>query len=256
MASKQLPKCLLFVFIVMALNSCDDAVLSWNLSRKNDIDTLQNINGNDPNIPVASFLASNKSVPVGSTITFINTSSKNPSSTYWNFQDGLPLVSTKSSPTVVYNRVGRFDVKLKVENSYGSDSITKLGYVESYYYKSFNNGQWDGWSNNGWEFSSSPTCKGCIYAWQNSSGSAISMSISKEFNNVLPNSNLEFYYYIYSPGGTLKIKVNGVELWSADGYGSGRPAIKMPPLTDFTLTFDAEIRETQTIYINDIMIRP
>ena len=236
--------------------SCNKEDFVWNLSRKNNIDSLQNENPNNPQWPVAKFICSNTSVPIGSSITFISTSTQNPTTYNWAFPGGTPSSSNQNSTSILYNSIGKFDVSLLVTNSNGSDSVIKPNYIEAYYLKSFNNGSWDGWSNSGWNFSSSPTCSGCIYAWQNSSSIPISYTISKSFSNVSLNSTLEFYYYIYSPGGTLKVKVNGVDVWSNSGYGSNSISVQLPSLSNFTLTFEALVGYTQSIYLNDLKIRP
>jgi len=246
----------LLTIIITTLMSCNKEDFVWNLSRKNNIDSLQNENPNNPQWPVAKFICSNTSVPIGSSITFISTSTQNPTTYNWAFPGGTPSSSNQNSTSILYNSIGKFDVSLLVTNSNGSDSVIKPNYIEAYYLKSFNNGSWDGWSNSGWNFSSSPTCSGCIYAWQNSSSIPISYTISKSFSNVSLNSTLEFYYYIYSPGGTLKVKVNGVDVWSNSGYGSNSISVQLPSLSNFTLTFEALVGYTQSIYLNDLKIRP
>ena len=135
------------------------------------------------------------------------------------------------------------------------DTIAQKKNIQVYYFKSFSNSQWDGWINNGWEFSSSSTCRGCIYAWQNTNNTPFTYTISKSFTGIPQNCYLEFYYYVYSPGGTLTVKINNVEIWSSSGYGSGNPIVSLPSNSNFTLSFEAIIGYTQTIYLNDIKIK-
>lgn len=247
---------LYFCILIIALQGCDKDDFSWNLPRTNPMDSLQNQNPNNPKWPVASFSASSHIIPLNGIVSFLNTSTQNPTSSFWNFPGGSPATSVESSPSVQYNTIGKFDVKLTVSNNSGVDSITKNDYIEVYYLKSFANSQWDGWINNGWNFSSSPTCLGCIYAWQNTSNNPITYTISKSFSDIPQGCFLEFYYNIYSPGGTIKVKINNVEIWSSSGNGSGNPVVQLPSISNFTLSFEAIIAETQTIYLNDIKIKP
>jgi PKD repeat protein len=246
--------CLISFYLILV--ACDKDDFRWNLPRKNGIDSLQNQNSTNPDWPVASFSASATSVTLNSFVDFLNTSSQNPTNSFWTFSGGNPVSSTEFSPSIQYNQVGRFDVKLLVSNDSGIDSVTKLNYIEVYYLKNFSNGQWDGWVSNGWDFSSSQTCPGCIYAWQNSSNTPLSYTLTKSFNNLPLNCTLDFNYNIYSPAGTLKVKIDGVEVWSTSGYGTGNPSISFPSFTNFTLTFEATVGYSQTIYLNDIKIRP
>jgi PKD repeat protein len=245
----------ILIILIASLISCTKEDLVWNLPRTNNLDSLQNQNAQDPKFPLAKFSSSDTSVELGSSINFISTSIGNPTSYLWSFTGGAPNSTNQSTANVVYNNIGRYDVNLNVTNEFGSDSILKPNYVEAYYLKSFNNNSWDGWINNGWSFSNSLTCLDCINAWQSAS-TPVTYSITKSFNNVSLNSKLEFYYYIYSPSGTLKVKVNGVEVWSQSGYGSNTISVQMPSLSSFTLTFETTVSNTQSIYLNDIKIRP
>jgi len=241
------------VLMIIASVSCEKGDFSWDLPRVNSSDSLQNENPNNPLWPVANFMASNTNVPVGSSVSFISTSTQNPTSLNWRFQGGNLSFSNDSSPTVLYDSIGKYDVSLRVANNYGIDSITKESYIEVYYLKSFSNDSWDGWSNNGWSFSTSPQCPDCIYSY---SSTPTSQTISKLFNNVPSNANLEFYHYNYSPNTTIKVKVNGVEIWSKSGFGENTISLQLPNVSNFTLTFEALIGEAATIYLNDIKIRP
>jgi PKD repeat protein len=42
---------------------------------------------------------------------------------------GSPSTSTSQNPTVTYNTSGLYTVKLRVSNSFGSDSLTKTSYI-------------------------------------------------------------------------------------------------------------------------------
>ena len=82
-----------------------------------------------PPRPVANFYASPTSTTVGSYIYFYDNSTNSPTSWKWTFTGGTPSSSTSSSPSVVYNTPGAYNVKLVVKNAGGSDSITKTGYI-------------------------------------------------------------------------------------------------------------------------------
>jgi PKD repeat protein len=247
---------ILYSIITLLFYNCDKKKIEWNLPRCNRFDSLQNVNASDPNWPVAKFTSSSTSLQIGGSISFLNTSLKNPSSINWYFENGYPSYSNISDPIIQYNGIGKYEVKLKVLNNFGTDSISKKNYIEAYYLKSFNNGLWDGWLNNGWIFSNSTNCVGCIYAWQNSTSIPALFTITKSFSNVSLNAKLEFYYYIYSPSGTIKVKVNNVELYSAIGYGAKNAVVQLPALSNFTITIEASVGYTQCIYLNDIKIRP
>lgn len=67
----------------------------------------------------------------GTQVQFYGSSTTGKADTYeWYFTGGTPLVSTSANPTVNYNTVGKYDVKLVVSNAQGSDSIILTNYVE------------------------------------------------------------------------------------------------------------------------------
>jgi len=249
-----------FVFILTIITTiligCDKNDFLWDLPRTNSIDSTQNQIPDNPKWPVASFSASSPSITLNNNVNYLSTSTQNPTSYYWYFPGGTPTTSIESSPTIQYNTIGKFDVKLTVSNNFGTDSITKEDNIEVYYFKSFLNDQWEGWINNGWNFSNGVTCSGCIYAWQNTYNYPVTYTISKDFTDLPQNCYLEFYYYVYSPAGTIKVKINGVEIWSSSGYGSGNPVIAIPTISNLTLSFEADVGYTQSIFLNDIRIKP
>jgi len=51
-----------------------------------------------------------------------------PTSWFWEFGDGN--TSTEQNPTHIYENPGLYTVSLTVSNQYGSDSETKIFYVE------------------------------------------------------------------------------------------------------------------------------
>jgi PKD repeat protein len=245
-------KYILYIIITIVASSCNKDGLDWELPRKNKLDSLCNENPVDANLPVAKFYASSRSIEIGSTVNFSNNSIKNPFTFMWSFPGGSPTSSFKTNEDVVYQSIGKYPVSLKVENNFGIDSTLKNDYIEAYYFKSFSNANWGGWTNNGWTFSNS----GNILAWQNSSTTPISCAITRNFTNISLNPKLDFFYNIYSPGGTLKVKVNNIEIWSNTGYSSNTVSIQLPGVSFFTLKFEALVGYTQSIYLNNITIKP
>lgn len=48
----------------------------------------------------------------------------------WQFESGIPLTSTAKNPTVIFEKAGKYTVKLSVKNSNGTNSATKLKYID------------------------------------------------------------------------------------------------------------------------------
>ena len=95
----------------------------------------ESLPGYDPNAttgdaPVANFSATPTTVMVGGTVNFTDLSTNNPTSWAWVFTGGTQPTSTNQNPSVVYNTVGTYDVKLTATNANGSDSETKTLYIE------------------------------------------------------------------------------------------------------------------------------
>jgi Zn-dependent metalloprotease/plastocyanin len=82
-----------------------------------------------PQPPVANFTASATSISVGQSVTFTDTSTNTPTSWSWTFAGGTPGSSTAQNPTITYNTEGTFDVTLVATNAVGSDTETKVGYI-------------------------------------------------------------------------------------------------------------------------------
>lgn len=75
--------------------------------------------------PVALFQVRPRSVCIGTTLNFQDTSLNNPTSWSWTFEGGTPANSNLQNPSVTYNSLGTFDVTLMVSNASGSDTNTK-----------------------------------------------------------------------------------------------------------------------------------
>jgi len=80
--------------------------------------------------PLADFSASNTYLTSGEAIDFTDETSGDPIEWTWTFYGGIPETSTEQNPAgILYNAQGSYDVKLVAVNQYGTDSITKEGFV-------------------------------------------------------------------------------------------------------------------------------
>lgn len=87
-----------------------------------------NIEGNPNALPIADF-GSPQNVCELRPIQFSDQSIGSPNSFEWTFNGGTPSSSTAKNPVVTYSNTGTFDVKLKITNALGSDSITKVSHI-------------------------------------------------------------------------------------------------------------------------------
>lgn len=108
------------------------------LSFRNDIWQMWNIDstgcdsgyvGGNCNV-IADFVTLNPNICVGNSIIFYNKSQNDPTTYQWYFQGGSPATSAVANPTVTYSSVGNFQVKLVATNSFGSDSLIIINYVQ------------------------------------------------------------------------------------------------------------------------------
>jgi len=80
--------------------------------------------------PVADFDANVTTIQLNGSVNFNDLSLNDPTSWEWTFVGAAPSSSTNQNPTnITYNTANCYDVKLKVSNSAGSDSITKSCYI-------------------------------------------------------------------------------------------------------------------------------
>ncbi|MCY7409093.1 MAG: T9SS type A sorting domain-containing protein [Chitinophagales bacterium] len=78
---------------------------------------------------VADFITLQPQVCVGNSVLFYNKSLNNCTSFLWSFTGANPSSSTILNPTVTYNTLGSFDVKLIATNAFGTDSVTFINYI-------------------------------------------------------------------------------------------------------------------------------
>lgn len=81
------------------------------------------------NPPVANFTANNTAICAGSSVSFTNQSTNNPTSYSWTFSGGTPSTSTQTNPNVTYSTAGTYTVTLTATNADGSDAETKTNYI-------------------------------------------------------------------------------------------------------------------------------
>jgi serine protease len=79
------------------------------------------------NPPVAAFSGTPLTGTAPLTVTFTDASTNSPTSWYWSFGDGG--TSTAKNPTYVYAAAGTYSVSLTATNAYGSNTLTKSGYI-------------------------------------------------------------------------------------------------------------------------------
>jgi PKD repeat protein len=85
--------------------------------------------GGGPVPPTASFTASPTSGTAPLTVNFTDSSSGNPTSWAWDFENDGTVDSTAQSPTFTYTTPSAYTVKLTVSNNVGSNSVTKSNYI-------------------------------------------------------------------------------------------------------------------------------
>ncbi|MCC6815668.1 MAG: PKD domain-containing protein [Saprospiraceae bacterium] len=85
-------------------------------------------NGGDP--PVAEFDGMPTTICPNKIVHFTDMSFGFPNQWTWTFAGGTPSTSTQQHPQVIYKNPGLYDVTLKISNAFGSNSVTKKGFIE------------------------------------------------------------------------------------------------------------------------------
>jgi PKD repeat protein len=98
-----------------------------NASGSNTFTQTNYITVNAP-APVANFTGNPTNITVGSSVSFTDTSTGNPTAWAWTFGDGG---TSSAGPSVAhaYNTAGTYSVSLSVTGPGGSNSITKTNYI-------------------------------------------------------------------------------------------------------------------------------
>jgi len=85
---------------------------------------------NTPYPPVANFTTPLATITPGTSINFYDLSHGIPSGWSWTFPGGSPASASQQNPTnITYNTVGTYNVTLLSSNAFGSNSITRTGYI-------------------------------------------------------------------------------------------------------------------------------
>ncbi len=92
---------------------------------------LQTSNGhvNVSGTPLCTFRADSVSIGYTGHVNFSDLSAGIPTSWQWTFSGGTPPASTQQNPVITYNTPGLYTVKLRISNSFGSDSLTRTSYI-------------------------------------------------------------------------------------------------------------------------------
>jgi PKD repeat protein len=84
-------------------------------------------------VPAANFTFSPINIVAGSTVTFRDASTGNPSSWSWNFGGGANInTSTEKNPVVTFNTPGSYQVTLTATNNNGTSTVTKTIVVTAF----------------------------------------------------------------------------------------------------------------------------
>ena len=81
------------------------------------------------NPPIADFTSDKQVANIGEIITFQDISQNIPTSWDWDLVGSSQTTSTAQNPGVTYSTLGNYTAKLRVDNSFGADSITKVNYI-------------------------------------------------------------------------------------------------------------------------------
>lgn len=77
----------------------------------------------------ANFTQNTSNILVTNSVNFTDMSAGNPTAWKWTFEGGTPATSTVQNPTVQYNSIGTFDVKLVITKGTQKDSIQKIDLI-------------------------------------------------------------------------------------------------------------------------------
>jgi PKD repeat protein len=85
--------------------------------------------GSVPTLPVANFSATPRTGTAPLTVSFSDSSTNNPTSWAWDFDNSGNVDSTIPNPSFTYTTAGTYTVKLTVTNADGADTEIKTGYI-------------------------------------------------------------------------------------------------------------------------------
>lgn len=82
-----------------------------------------------PLSPAAGFSVNKRTVCTNEPVSFLDTTRNFPTQWNWTFTGANTPTSTQQNPVVTYTQPGLYAVTLKVSNSTGTDSITRINYI-------------------------------------------------------------------------------------------------------------------------------
>lgn len=97
--------------------------------RKHGLITLMPNLNPTPGIPNANFMAAPLTIEQGGSLTLLDLSTGVPNSWQWTVSGNQTVTSNSQNPTITINQVGQYTVKLRVSNSFGSDSLIMTNYI-------------------------------------------------------------------------------------------------------------------------------
>ncbi len=80
--------------------------------------------------PICSFSADSLSIMYGGSVHYADNSAGIPTSWNWTFAGGNPPNAATQNPAVIYTTPGYYTARLRISNSFGSDSVTKVNYIK------------------------------------------------------------------------------------------------------------------------------
>ena len=110
---------ILFAFFIVNFTACS----------RNDDGYAEPINIDPSKLPEVSFTASATMIMQDESVTFEDTSTKDPFLYTWEFEGGSPTRSTVANPVVTYPVVGTFKVSLKVRNEFGASETVEENFI-------------------------------------------------------------------------------------------------------------------------------
>jgi PKD repeat protein len=100
--------------------------VSLTVTRDGDADTSKQV-VNAGSVPNADFTGTPRSIDVGGSVTFTDTTTNAPTAWSWDFGD--TATSSDRNPTHIYMAKGIYTVSLSARNTNGADAEAKTGYV-------------------------------------------------------------------------------------------------------------------------------
>ena len=240
--------------ILIMFNSCDKRVPTT--IKEVPLTSKENF------YPKTDFYKNIDSVNINNIIKFNDNTTNKPTEFFWTFLGGTPNKSIDQNPQIKYSNLGLYNVKLVTKNQYGSDSLIKQNYVKVFFESNFDTDFEDWTSSSNWYKSTSSSLYNKVgllaYSQILNTGSGTSdlATLTRTFNNIPENYLISFWYYIYSPKGTLNLKLNEKSIFLTSGFGQGVAIFPMKPGNNVVVSFEATLYPTSSIYLTNFKLIP